>query len=527
MEQKLIEQVKKHFLEKKQKNYNVAPDILQNEAQPIINYDNYEKLNMEDIQQIENGQFHLSELEKDKIHQFFYDYYYNAYESQLKVLLSEAKVEHSCSKKELSSSYDLYHLLCGGAFRYIDYKYRKVTYKDFCNEQNEFDYNLFEKYLKSLSEKDFELRHCFKSRIEEYLRCSDQKYIIEFYNLGGRSFSGSPEAKLKFCENLLNESKKSLPENIQLKDFCDYINRVVQKDNEIKQELANTKAKKAQILNKIEENDFRKRKLKNDQVYVKYDLIKKTLIATILGGATSGGTGVVSYFHHLGNGEKVQEKIREYSSIKAQELNEIYGTNFSSDNLLEQVNNAYKNCFESSTNGWIVVKDGWKDFFVDYRNTSGFGISQKIHDIELANLDLTSVLQDVAVGGVGAAALSFCLLNKQNLVDKYKFYKLNKQIEECEKQLQKELNLCENVKDELLNKDISNFDNLDLSIYNVFDDIWEAKERAYAEVNKSASVGRLNIDVKYDDDKIYVTSEMLIDKKHNNQNCSEKEQKVL
>lgn len=287
MEQKLIEQVKKHFLEKKQKNYNVAPDILQNEAQPIINYDNYENLNMEDIQQIENGQFHLSELEKDKIHQFFYDYYYNAYESQLKVLLSEAKVEHSCSKKELSS-YGLEYLLCGGAFRYIDYKYRKVTYKDFCNEQNEFDYDLFEKYLKSLSERDFKLRHEFQSRIGTCLRSYDQKYIIKYYDLGG-SFSGSPEAKLKYCEYVLNEIEQTLHENIQLKDFCDYINCVVQKDNEIKQELANTKAKKAQILNKIEENDFRKRKLKKDQVYVKYDLIRKTLIATILGGATSGG----------------------------------------------------------------------------------------------------------------------------------------------------------------------------------------------------------------------------------------------
>ncbi|MBQ7977439.1 MAG: hypothetical protein IJ301_02440 [Clostridia bacterium] len=105
------------------------------------------------------------------------------------------------------------------------------------------------------------------------------------------------------------------------------------------------------------------------------------------------------------NTDEINAKVYEYSVAKAEELNEKYPVLDLTPNGLEgQIEKAFDSCY-SGGHMDHVVKEGWNDFFVDYKNKV-IDVEGDIDAIEnsLINMDLVDGLS-VGIGvGVGMTA---------------------------------------------------------------------------------------------------------------------------
>lgn len=150
--------------------------------------------------------------------------------------------------------------------------------------------------------------------------------------------------------------------------------------------------------------------------------------------------------------KEINQAVLEYTTPKAEELNAKYDIlNVTPDGLAQQLEKVYNDCHISSRFGNVVVKDGYENFYIDYKNTNGFGVEDAITDIthEITNFTETLCL------GVGACAITTIICLYPELKDCL----IRKQIKLYEKELIKCSNLAKDKAIEYIRNDIKSSKN--------------------------------------------------------------------
>ncbi|MBO5102891.1 MAG: hypothetical protein J6C13_02235 [Clostridia bacterium] len=150
--------------------------------------------------------------------------------------------------------------------------------------------------------------------------------------------------------------------------------------------------------------------------------------------------------------EEINQAVLEYTTPKTEELNAKYDVlNVTPDGLAQQLEKVYNDCHISSGFGNVVVKDGYENFYVDYKNTNGFGVEDAITDITHEITNFTETL----CFGVGTCAITTMLC----LYPVFKDCLIRKQIKLYERELIKCSNLAKDKAIEYIRNDIKSSKN--------------------------------------------------------------------
>lgn len=139
-----------------------------------------------------------------------------------------------------------------------------------------------------------------------------------------------------------------------------------------------------------------------------------------LTGVSAGGLtfAISDHIQKQNNAEQLEQEILEYCTLKSAELNERYPVlELTPQDLEAQLEKVFEDCH---TFEWhdLVVKPGYENFFVDYKNTDAFGVPGTIDQItwEVAN-QLESLLAGVGVC-IAVSLLCACPILQAKLVQK-------------------------------------------------------------------------------------------------------------